>query len=99
MTHLTGRLIDLHQRRIHPARITIEHGRIIAIEETVSAPDRVILPGFVDAHIHIESSMLVPVIVAKDGEIVTGRTLHAAQFHGLAGDSEPEAQRPRPLRR
>lgn len=65
MTHLTGRLIDLHQRRIHPARITIEHGRIAAIEETASAPDRVILPGFVDAHIHIESSMLVPSMFAR----------------------------------
>jgi adenine deaminase len=60
MTRITGRLIDLHQRRIYPAAVRIENGRIADIEETASAPDRVILPGFVDAHIHIESSMLVP---------------------------------------
>ena len=38
----------------------IANGRITRIEETASAPATFILPGFVDAHVHIESSMLVP---------------------------------------
>ena len=57
---VSGRLVDLHQRRIYPATVHITDGIIAAIEETATAPDQYILPGFVDAHIHIESSMLVP---------------------------------------
>jgi adenine deaminase len=40
--------------------VHIANGRIKRIEETASAPSTFLLPGFVDAHVHIESSMLVP---------------------------------------
>lgn len=65
MTTVSGILVDVLQRRQYKARITIEHGKIAAIEPDDSAPDRFILPGFVDAHIHIESSMLVPSAFAR----------------------------------
>jgi adenine deaminase len=65
MESLSGRLLDLHQRRIYPAEITYSEGRITDIRECATAPDRVILPGFIDAHIHIESSMLVPSMFAR----------------------------------
>lgn len=65
METLNGHLLDLHQRRKYPAEITLRDGRIHRIREVASAPDRVILPGFVDAHIHIESSMLVPSMFAR----------------------------------
>ncbi|RMG17755.1 MAG: adenine deaminase [Bacteroidetes bacterium] len=58
--HISGQLLDVHQRRILPARVHIAHGRISEIRPEASVPDQYILPGFVDAHIHIESSMLVP---------------------------------------
>lgn len=55
-----GRLIDIHERRIYPARIETE-GRLIKRIEPVDDCDEVyIMPGLIDAHIHIESSMLVP---------------------------------------
>jgi len=59
-TIITGQLIDIHTRRIYPASISIENGAISEIKELESAPSQFILPGMVDAHVHIESSMLAP---------------------------------------
>jgi adenine deaminase len=55
-----GHLIDLHGRRTFPAEITLDSGKILSIREILDAPQIWILPGFVDAHVHIESSMLPP---------------------------------------
>ena len=60
MAHFEGQLVDLFARRIYPARIVIRQGRIAAIEPLTKAPSVFLLPGFVDAHIHIESSLLTP---------------------------------------
>jgi adenine deaminase len=57
---ITGQLVDIHAREIYPARIIIEAGRINSIIRIASAPGNVIVPGLVDAHIHIESSMVTP---------------------------------------
>lgn len=60
MTHISGQLIDIPNRTIYPATIHFENGIIQKIEKIALAPDQYILPGFVDAHVHVESSMLVP---------------------------------------
>jgi adenine deaminase len=57
---LEGQMVDIHQRSIQPGKISWQNGRIASIERISAAPERFILPGFVDAHIHIESSMLTP---------------------------------------
>jgi adenine deaminase len=57
---LQGQIVDILNRRIFKGEITIKDGKIAAIEEKAHNVNRFILPGFVDAHIHIESSMLVP---------------------------------------
>ncbi len=57
---IQGQLVDIRNRRIFPAKITVEGQHIQSIQEIDSAPDSYLMPGFVDAHIHIESSMLVP---------------------------------------
>jgi len=57
---IQGQLIDLFSRQIFPAEVTCEKGSIISIKKLEHAPNHYILPGFVDAHIHIESSMLIP---------------------------------------
>ena len=62
---LKANLVDILKRKIYPVSITVEAGRILSltpIDETVSG---YILPGFIDAHIHIESSMLVPTEFAR----------------------------------
>ncbi|MCY7353171.1 MAG: adenine deaminase [Cytophagaceae bacterium] len=65
---LTGTLVDLHQRRLYPAEITVENGKITGITEIPSSARSTmhyLLPGFVDAHVHVESSMLPPAEFAR----------------------------------
>jgi len=57
---ISGKIIDVHKRRIFPGTVTISGGRIESITENDEAPDVWIMPGMADAHVHIESSMLVP---------------------------------------
>lgn len=62
---VSGIILDVWNRRQFKGKMTIENGRIISVAEDSSAPDIYILPGFIDAHIHIESSMVTPYEFAK----------------------------------
>lgn len=55
-----GQIVDLVRSRIFSGVVVVENGKIKKIEEQAVGNTRFIMPGFVDAHIHIESSMLVP---------------------------------------
>ncbi len=57
---LQGQIVDILNKRIYKGEITIKDGKIASIIEKEHNVNTFILPGFVDAHIHIESSMLVP---------------------------------------
>lgn len=57
---IIGNLVDIHKREIYAAIIYFEKGRIISIERTDLNSDVYILPGLIDSHIHIESSMVTP---------------------------------------
>ena len=57
---LQGQIVDIHNKRIYKGEIAITNGKISSIKEKDHNVYHYILPGFVDAHIHIESSMLVP---------------------------------------
>lgn len=58
---LSGNIVDVLHRTILPGVVWMQMGRIAAIEHQPGLKsDQYILPGFIDAHIHIESSMLVP---------------------------------------
>jgi adenine deaminase len=70
----SGQIVDVINKRIYTGRIFIEDGIIKNIEETSSADNHYILPGFIDAHVHIESSMLVPAEFAR-----------IASVHGTVG--------------
>ena len=62
---IQGQIVDIQNRRIYAGEITVENGKIISIIEKNHEVQHYILPGFIDAHIHIESSMLVPSEFAK----------------------------------
>jgi adenine deaminase len=58
---LTGQLVDIHNKVIFPAEIEVDRKKIVSIRKINAVPGLpFILPGFIDAHVHVESSMLVP---------------------------------------
>ncbi|MBX0332707.1 adenine deaminase [Pontibacter sp. HSC-14F20] len=57
---VSGRIIDLHQQEIFEGTVHVSNGRISKIVREATSSSSYILPGFVDAHVHVESSMLVP---------------------------------------
>lgn len=57
---ISGHIVDVRNRRIFDGEIRTEGNKIVSIQETNQVADQYILPGFVDAHVHVESSMLVP---------------------------------------
>ncbi len=61
----SGNIIDVINERIYKGTITISDGKIVSIVKKEVADDQYILPGLIDAHIHVESSMLVPSEFAK----------------------------------
>ena len=64
-TTIQGQYVDILHKRIYPAVLSIEADRIVSITECNEAPNQFILPGFIDSHVHIESSMLVPSSFAR----------------------------------
>lgn len=81
---LSGNLVDLHTRRIYPGTVEWADGRITRL---VAEPGRryrhFIAPGFVDAHIHIESSMLPPAEFAR-WSVVHGTVATVSDPHEIA---------------
>lgn len=63
--NVKGNIVDILNKRIFKGEVCIENGQILAIREVNHEVENYILPGFVDAHIHIESSMVVPSEFAK----------------------------------
>ncbi len=87
---IQGQIADIHARRIYKGEITIKNGKIISINEAEHDQETFILPGFVDAHIHIESSMLVPSefarIAVRHGTVATVSDPHEiANVLGVPG--------------
>jgi adenine deaminase len=63
--HLKINLIDIPNSHIYPALITVKDKIIFSIEPIEEHQETYALPGFVDAHVHIESSMLTPCQFAR----------------------------------
>jgi adenine deaminase len=78
-----GNIVDILQKRIYKGEVVVEDGKIVAIREASHAVNHFILPGFVDAHIHIESSMLVPSEFAKIA-VIHGTVATVSDPHEIA---------------
>jgi adenine deaminase len=78
-----GNIVDIQNKRIFKGEVEIENDKILAIRASDHAIENYILPGFVDAHIHIESSMLVPSEFAKIA-VVHGTVATVSDPHEIA---------------
>lgn len=81
---ISGNLVDVHQKKIYPAVITVTGERITEIraDDTIQS-SHYILPGFIDAHVHIESSMLIPSEFARLA-VVHGTVATVSDPHEIA---------------
>ena len=87
---IQGNIVDIQNRTIFKGEVEVRGEKIVEIRESNHSTETFILPGFVDAHIHIESSMLVPSEFAKiavtHGTVATVSDPHEiANVLGLAG--------------
>lgn len=57
---ISGQIVDLVNSRIFPGVVGVEDGKIVSVKEAEVNEKQYIMPGFVDSHVHIESSMVVP---------------------------------------
>src|SRR4051794_1658586 len=93
MQQIRGRIADIVNRNIFYGELGFAKGKIVSIEPFSAEPGIVypfILPGFTDAHVHIESSMLVPSEFARlavvHGTVSTISDPHEiANVYGLKG--------------
>ena len=62
---IKANLIDIVAKETFPAEVKIIDGKIFSINQINEKLENYILPGFIDSHVHIESSMLIPSEFAK----------------------------------
>ena len=87
---IKANLVNIRQREIIPSLIEVKNGIISSIEKIDEVCESYIIPGFIDAHIHVESSMLVPSEFARlavlHGTVATVSDPHEiANVLGLRG--------------
>jgi adenine deaminase len=80
---IQGNIVDILNKRIFKGEVAVENGKILEIREVDHGEKNYILPGFVDAHIHIESSMLVPSEFAKIA-VIHGTVATVSDPHEIA---------------
>lgn len=87
---IKGKLVDVFKKDIYNAEIQISGGVIVSVKKSDTPSDTYLLPGLVDSHIHIESSMLTPFnfgrIAVSHGTVATVSDPHEiANVLGLQG--------------
>jgi adenine deaminase len=80
---ISGNIVDVVQGRIFPGTIEISEGKIASVVPDNNSSNQYIMPGLVDAHIHIESSMLIPSEFARMA-VVHGTIATVSDPHEIA---------------
>jgi adenine deaminase len=80
---VSGHIVDIISKNIIVGTVTISNGKIESIREDESAQYQFILPGLIDAHIHIESSMLIPSEFARLA-VIHGTVATVSDPHEIA---------------
>lgn len=84
-----GQLVDIHNRSIYSAAITIKGGKINKIERSNKNIRNYIIPGLIDSHIHIESSMVTPSAFAVEA-VKNGTVAVVSDPHEIANVCDVE---------
>lgn len=80
---LSGNVVNLKTERIFQGTVFVEGGKITRILEEPVKSKQYILPGLIDSHVHIESSMLVPSEFARLA-VVHGTVATVSDPHEIA---------------
>ena len=84
---IRGKLVDVWKKQIYPAEISVKDGKIASISPLPvtdsPSPKQFILPGFIDSHVHVESSMLTPSEFARLA-VVHGTVATISDPHEIA---------------
>ncbi|MFK5856072.1 MAG: adenine deaminase [Bacteroidota bacterium] len=80
---LSGNIVDLKAKTIFKGTVHIDNGIIVKIVKEAVTEDHYIMPGLIDSHIHIESSMLIPSEFAKLA-VVHGTVATVSDPHEIA---------------
>ena len=83
MVLVKGNLLNVSTEETYGAEINIQNGIITCVKPVNREFKGLILPGFIDAHIHIESSMLTPARFAE-AVVPHGTTSVVADPHEIA---------------
>ena len=69
---ISGNIVDIINKQVYYADLAVENGKISSIVKKgdAIAAENYILPGFIDSHVHVESSMLIPSEFARDRKSV-----------------------------
>jgi len=87
---ISGNIVDVFNRRVYRGVVEIENKTIVDIYESENVDDVFILPGLIDSHVHIESSMLIPtefskLIVPRGTVSIVSDPHEIANVHGISG--------------
>ena len=80
---VSGYVVDVVAKTIIKAKVEIENGKVKSIIPSENVDNQYIIPGFVDAHIHIESSMMLPAEFARYS-VVHGTVACVCDPHEMA---------------
>ncbi len=82
--NIKAQLVDIPNRSVYPVSFSVKDGKIEKINKISSEPDLpYLMPGFIDAHVHVESSMLVPSEFARLA-VVHGTVATISDPHEIA---------------
>ena len=81
--HISANIVDPLKSEIYPGTIEILNGRIVSLRRETGTYPTFIMPGFIDAHVHIESSMIPPSEFARLA-VVHGTVATVSDPHEIA---------------
>lgn len=80
---ISGNIVDVVNNEIYAGTIEVKNGKIYKITKKNEKFSNFIIPGFIDSHIHIESSMLIPSEFARTA-VKNGMVAVVADPHEIA---------------